>query len=102
LIGCNFRKVERIRKIRRDGWPEIQEDVRNDRLTINKAYDTIRKGELGEEENNSRKLSAGQIKVLKSVLTEETFVALEDLDGDIATSVKKAVEEFLARAGLAD
>jgi len=64
LIGCNYKKVDKIRKIRRDGTPEIQEAVRNDECSINKAYDLIREMEIGEdEEKNRRKLSAAQIKV---------------------------------------
>jgi hypothetical protein len=102
LIGCHYKKVDKIRKIRRDGTPQVQDEVRNDKLTINKAYDLIRKMELGEDEQSGRKLSAGQIKVLKSVLTEENLTALEDLDGDIPSLLKRAVEEFLARAGESD
>ncbi|MFH0824170.1 MAG: hypothetical protein V2B18_15570, partial [Pseudomonadota bacterium] len=54
LIGCNYRKIDKIRRIRRDGWLEIQESVRNGELTINKAYKMIRDVELGTEAEQSK------------------------------------------------
>jgi hypothetical protein len=34
LIECNFRKVEKMRKIRKDGTPELQEAVKNGEMSI--------------------------------------------------------------------
>ncbi|MBM3301102.1 MAG: hypothetical protein FJY85_14245 [Deltaproteobacteria bacterium] len=42
LLLCKYKKVEKIRKIRKDGTPEIQEAVKNDRMKINRAYNLIR------------------------------------------------------------
>ena len=46
IIRCSHTKVDKIRKIRRDGWPELQEDVRNDVVTISMAYKLIRDMEI--------------------------------------------------------
>jgi hypothetical protein len=93
--------VDKIRKIRRDGPPEIQEDVKNDRIGINKAYKLIRDMELGEDEQKSgRKLSKAQVKVVKSVLSEENFADLEAIGDDLATLLNLAVEQFIS--GLRD
>jgi hypothetical protein len=96
LIGCHYRKVDKIRKIRRDGTREIQDAVRNDKLTINKAYKLIRDMELGEDQEKSRrKLSKAQVKVVKSVLSEENFADLEAMGDDLATLLNLAVEQFI-------
>jgi hypothetical protein len=34
LLGCNYKKVEKIRKIRKDGTPELQEAVKNGEMSI--------------------------------------------------------------------
>jgi hypothetical protein len=94
LIGCHYRKVD---KIRRDGWPEIQEAVRNDQCSINKAYDLIRDMELGEDgEKKGRKLSKAQIKVVKSVLSEENFIALEAMGDDLGRLINLAVQQYVS------
>ena len=98
LLRCNYRKVDRIRKIRRDGWPELQEAVKNDAVTIYKAYKLIRDMELGEDEKKSRrKLSPAQIKVVKSVLSEENFFGLEAMGDDLGSLLNLAVEQFVKR-----
>jgi hypothetical protein len=99
LIGCHYRKVDKIRKIRRDGWLEIQDAVRNDQCSINKAYKLIRDMEIGEDDaKNKRKLTKAQIKVVKSVLSEENFVALEAMGDDLGSMLNLAVERFIQRA----
>jgi hypothetical protein len=98
LIGCHYRKVDKIRKIRRDGWTEIQDAVRNDECSINKAYDLIRDMELGEDDAKSgRKLSKAQVKVVKSVLSEQNFACLEAMGDDLGSLLNKAVEQFIQR-----
>jgi hypothetical protein len=99
LIGCHYRKVDKIRKIRRDGWPDIRDAVRNDQCSINKAYKSIRDMELGEDDaKGGPKLSKAQIKVVKSVLSEENFIALEAMGDDLGSLLNRAVEQFIQRA----
>jgi hypothetical protein len=96
LIGCHYRKIDKIRKIRRDGWPEIQDAVRNDQCSINKAYKLIRDMEIGEADAKGKtKLTKGQIKAVKSVLSEENFIALEAMGDDLGSMLNLAVEQFI-------
>jgi hypothetical protein len=96
LIGCHYRKVDKIRRIRRDGWPEIQEAVRNDEMTVNKAYDLIRKAEIGEDdEKGKRKLTIGQIKTLKGVYGDEIMTELEGYGGDLHLHLIAAMKQYL-------
>jgi hypothetical protein len=98
LIGCHYRKIDKIRKIRRDGWPDIRDAVRNDQCSINRAYKLIRDMEIGEDDaKGRRKLSKAQIKVVKSVLSEENFVALEAMGDDLGSMLNLAVEQFIQR-----
>jgi len=100
IIGCNYKKVDKIRKIRRDGTPEIQEDVKDDRMSINKAYKLIRDMEIGEDEEKSRrKLSAAQIKAVKAVLSEDNLIGLEALADDLGSLLNQAVEQFISSQG---
>jgi len=94
LIGCNYKKVERIRNIRRDGTPEIREDVRNDKMSINKAYNLIRKMEQGETEDKD-KSAAARIKAAKTLLTEENFFVLQAMGDDLGALLNAAVERFI-------
>jgi len=97
IIRCLYRKVDKIRKIRRDGTPEIQEDVRNDKMKISKPYKLIRDMELGvDEEKSRRKFSAAQIKAVKMVLSEDNLIGLEALGGDLGSLLNQAVEQFIS------
>jgi hypothetical protein len=96
LIGCHYRKVDKIRRIRKDGWLEIQQAVRNDEITINKAYDLIRKTEIGEDdEKSARKLTVGQIKMLKTVCGEEIITELEGYSDDLRSYLVAAMKQYL-------
>jgi hypothetical protein len=96
LIGCHYRLVDKIRKIRRDGWPEIQEAVANDEMTINKAYKLIRDMELGND-GNGKKASVRLTKAVQTVLGEDVFENMRNLEGDLLSLVKTACEEFIRR-----
>jgi ParB-like chromosome segregation protein Spo0J len=98
LIGCSYRTVDRIRKIRRDGWPEIQEAVANDELTINKAYKLIRDMELGKDDGE-KKASVRLTKAVQTVLGEDVFENMRNLEGELLSLVKTACEEFIRRRG---
>ncbi len=98
LIGCHYRKVDKIRKIRRDGTPQVHDEVRNDKLTISEAYNLIRKMELGDEGNKAKSVAA-RIKAARTLLTEENLTALRDLEVDVRWLVNYGVELLLACAG---
>ncbi len=93
LIGCNYKKVDKIRKIRRDGTPEIQEAVRNDKLTINRAYKMIRDMELGTDTRD--KVSIAQVKAAKVLFSEENFATLKELGGDLSSHANRAAEMYI-------
>jgi ParB-like chromosome segregation protein Spo0J len=96
LIGCHYRKVDKIRKIRRDGAPQIQEDVKNDRIGINKAYKLIRDMELGSNEATD-KVSVAQVKAAKALFNEENLAILTELGGDLSSHANRAAELYIRR-----
>jgi hypothetical protein len=96
FLGCHFSKVEKIRKIIRDGWPEIQEAVANDEMSINKAYQLVLDREMRQEEAE-KKASAAHIKAADTLLSEENFAFLEQLGGDVSDHVNKALEMYKQR-----
>jgi hypothetical protein len=93
LIGCNFRKVEKMRTIRRDGTPEIQEAVKNDKLRINSAYNKIRKMKQVQEDTGENS-SAAQIKPLRITFSRESLALLQELGGDVGVHVNTALEVY--------
>jgi len=96
LLCCNYRKVERIRKIRKEGTLEIQEAVKNDKMSINRAYNLIREMEKGEDEEKSRKeLLAAQIRAAEILLSRENLARMKKLGGDLRSLVNLAVEQFV-------
>ncbi|MBM3301406.1 MAG: hypothetical protein FJY85_15815, partial [Deltaproteobacteria bacterium] len=95
FIGCNYRKVDKIRRIRRDGTPEIQQAVRNDKMTINKAYNLIREMAQGRDQENTReKLLAAQNKAAEILLSRENLERMKKLGGDLRFLVNLAVEQL--------
>ena len=94
LIGCNYKKVDKIRKIRRDGTPEIQDAVRNDKMTINKAFGMIREVELGSDETKTN--SRAFMKGAKVVFSEENLGRLTERGGDLQAHANAAIERYIA------
>ncbi len=94
LIGCHYRKVDKIRKIRRDGTLQIQEAVRTDKLTINKAYKLIRDMELGSD-GGTDKVSVALVKAAKVLFNEENFAILKELGGDLSSHANRAAELYI-------
>jgi len=92
LIGCNYGKVYKIRRIRKDGPLEIQEAVRNGQMGINSAYSMIREMQLGEDEN---KRNTAHTKAAKRLLTEENFESLKKHRGDMCKIINAALEFYL-------
>ncbi len=76
------------------GVPGIEDAVRNDKISINKAHLLIRDMELGTE-RSKEEMSAARVKAAKSVLSEENLAALKKLDGSLCSLVNLAVEQFV-------
>jgi hypothetical protein len=70
------------------------EAVRNDEMTINRAYKLIRDMELGNDSNGKR-LAAAHIKTLNALLREENFAVQEELGGDVGGHVNQAWEVYV-------
>ncbi|MEW6351611.1 MAG: hypothetical protein AB1646_21380 [Thermodesulfobacteriota bacterium] len=101
LLGCNYKKVDKIRKIRKDGTPEIQEAVKNDKMSINRAYQLIRRMEKGlrMDDEGPAKVADAQVRALQVVLTEKNFAGLNALGSDLPALVNSAIEEFISVHG---
>jgi len=93
IIGCNYRKVYQIRRIRKDGTTQIQDAVRNGEMGINNAYSMIRDMELGKDEN--KRNSAADTKAAKRLLTEENFERVSKHGGDVCIIINAALEFYL-------
>jgi len=94
FIGCSYKKVERIRAIRRDGTPEIQEAVKNDKLSINGAYNKICKMKQGKEYNGENP-STRKTRTARITFSEESYALLKELGGDVGTHVNKPMEMYV-------
>jgi ParB family chromosome partitioning protein len=93
IIGCNYRIIHKVRRIRRDGTPEIRDAVRDDVIGIEKAYRMVREMELGKEENTRNR--AADTRAAKRLLAEEIFERLQELPGDMHEKINAAVELYL-------
>lgn len=63
-------------------------------MGINKAYKLIPDMELGNDENGKRSATA-HIKAAKTLLSQENFAFLDELDGDVGVHVNKALEVYM-------
>jgi hypothetical protein len=96
FIGCNYKKVERIRKIRNAGSPKIKDAVRNDRMTINKAYNLIMDNAKGKDKTKEES-DLVRRKAAKVLLNKKNLAALSKLEGSLEDHVNTAVEQYMAR-----
>ena len=83
LVCCSSRKIERVRTILRHGPPEIQDAVKNGKMTINKAYNLVIKKPVVRRRS-------GHIK-----LKPWTLAALRELGGSIEDHVEAAVKRYV-------
>jgi hypothetical protein len=90
ILGCNYGKVEKVRRILKDAVPSIMNAVPKGKMTINQAYNaTIEKGRKEEQKLMGEKLRSARIK-----FREINIATLEELKGDIHEHVNIAVEGY--------
>lgn len=96
LIGCNYKKAEKIQRIRKDGTPEIQRAgaVRTDKMRIHSADNRIREMQKANDSGNRDSRASGG-KAPKIVISEEIFARLNELEGDPEDHVNKAIGVYL-------
>lgn len=100
MVGCNYKKVEKVRKIMKEAPTTIRNAVRTGKVTINKAYNATVEKAKGESKEKS---SSAKIKATKIQLTDKNMSVLNELGGDIHDHVNKAIEgylRYLRRKGL--
>ncbi|MBI5568595.1 MAG: MerR family transcriptional regulator [Desulfomonile tiedjei] len=95
MVACNYKKVERARRILKDGTAQIKEDVRRGKLTINRAYNLIVKGAKDE----AKKAREAKRRAAKLLLNDENLTRLQAIDGSLEDHINAAVETYLRRLG---
>jgi hypothetical protein len=88
--GCHYKKVEKVRRILRDGPISMHNAVANGKMTINKAYNTVL-----EEGKIEKKSSGEQDKPFMVHLTEENLADLKQLNKTVHFHVNKAVRMYI-------
>jgi len=83
ILGSNRGKVEKARKILKDGTPEIHDAVKNGNMTINKAYNLVIKKPVVTRRSGDIKLKPW------------TLAALKELGGSIEDHVEAAVKRYV-------
>ncbi|MEW6141448.1 MAG: hypothetical protein AB1733_24765 [Thermodesulfobacteriota bacterium] len=83
ILGSNRGKVEKARKILKDGTPEIHDAVKNGKMTTNKAYNLVIKKPLVRRRSGDIKLKPW------------TLAALRELGGSIEDHVEAAVKWYV-------
>ncbi|MDQ7785889.1 MAG: hypothetical protein RDU20_23615 [Desulfomonilaceae bacterium] len=100
IVGCNFRKVERVRKILKDGTDDIRDAVSDGKMTINRAYNTIvnkakAKARRGDDNETHEKLSEEMRKAACLLFPQEDVTALERLGGNPLKRLGAALRGYL-------
>ena len=83
ILGSNRGKVEKARKILKDGTREIQDAVKNGKMTINKAYNLVINKPVVRRRSGDIKLKPG------------TLAALRELGGSIEDHLEAAVKRYV-------
>ena len=90
LVGCNYKKVEKVRRILKDSPATIHNAVRTGKMTINKAYNvTVEKGK------STKEAAAKQAKPWMDQLTNENRADLNELGGDLQQHLNRAVSGYI-------
>jgi hypothetical protein len=92
MVGCNYKKVEKVRRIIREGSTKLHKQISDGPLTINKAYNALAKKAKEEKKLES---APPKTKTTKIHLTEENLAALKKLGGDLHAHVNRAVKGYL-------
>jgi ParB-like chromosome segregation protein Spo0J len=96
LVGCSARTVERARRIRKDGTPEILEALRNREMTISQAENAIIKKAQAEAEKNTGEQSSDAESENSLVhVTDEYRAVLSQMEGTLYEHVNKAVKMYI-------
>jgi hypothetical protein len=95
MVGCGPRTVDRVRKIRKAGTPEILEALKNRKMTITEAEEAI--DGKAKDKKRTKKAELKEIrKAAEKLLNEDNLAGIDSLGGDLAYHANKAVEEYLA------
>jgi hypothetical protein len=94
MVGCHYKKVEKVRKILKDGSATTHNAVRQGKSTINKAYnDIVEKGKGVKK--GTKKNSPKQTKAAMDLLTDENRSAFKELGGDFHHHLNTAVSKYI-------
>jgi hypothetical protein len=92
-VGWTVRMVERARRVRDQGTPEILEAVRNDEMTIGNAEKAIAERKYGAK-SPVKKNDAAMVQ-----LNDENLAALKELSGNLHEHVNAAIKQYISNRG---
>jgi len=96
MLGCNYKKVERARRIIKGGTPQVKEDVRKDKMTINKAYNLITsKGQAEDDKTAQEKLPKKISEAAKKLFNKKNMAGFKALGGNLVAHANAAAEMYL-------
>ncbi len=96
LVGCGPRTVDRVRKIRKAGKPEILEALKNREMTITQAEEAI--GRKTKDKKAAQKAKLKKIrKAAEKLFKEDNLSGIDSLGGDLVYHVNKAVAEYVEK-----
>jgi hypothetical protein len=93
LLGCNFRRVERIRRIIKARIPEILDAVWNGRMSIDQAYEPVRALKNGGDVTKD-KAAAAYRRAVEKAFSPGRLAFFQSLGGDLASHVDRAGELY--------
>jgi len=98
LVGCGPRTVDRVRKIRKAGTPEILEALKNRKMTITEAEEAVG---IPKDKKKARKAEDKKIKkAAEKLINGDNLSEIDSLGGDLAYHINKAVAEYVAKKKL--
>ncbi len=96
MVGCGPRTVDRVRKIRKAGKPEILAALKNRKMTITEAEEAI--GRKTKDKKAAQKAELKRIrKAAEKLLNEDNLAGIDSLGGYLVYHANKAVAEYIAK-----
>jgi hypothetical protein len=94
LVNCSARTVKRVRRIKKDGTPEILRALRDRKMTINQAEQAIAERAKANQ-NTETESSVDEKEIAKVQINDEYRDVLSQMDGTLHEHVNKAVRMYI-------
>ena len=96
MLNCHYKKVEKVRRILKDGTPRIKDAVRKDKKTINDAYNlTVKEAQDKDKKTTEEKRAKKISKASETLFNKKNLEGFKALGGNLVYHANAAAEMYI-------